>query len=355
MRYLSPIDPHVHLRWGEQPLHPFPAWGLQDAKQAGLAGLIEMPNTIPHLVDATTVQARALYMHEVARQVKYRGNLRLLMGATMRTDCTDNAVCMEMSGQFGTCGIKAYFAATTGTLLIRRQDWLLFWNTLVKMNYQGVVTMHCEEENDPKGFDPRDPRTHSLARSAEGEAACFAEQISLADQAGFRGKMVAAHCSSAQMVEAAFKTPRTSDFSIYLEATWHHLFLNEEDYKIHGNRVKMNPPLRSRKQQEELLECALAGKIDFIGSDHAPHPVAAKDTLKDPASGIPTLPFWPCGIRKLKDAGMNDAGIDTITVYNARNVYGLGSVHCKEVEAEYDPSRWEKYGWNPFSRVDREY
>jgi dihydroorotase len=51
----------------------------------------------------------------------------------------------------------------------------------------------------------------------------------------------------------------------------------------------MNPPLRSQSIQKTMLDLLFNGKIDWIETDHAPHPVSEKSIV----SGIPALSFYP--------------------------------------------------------------
>jgi dihydroorotase len=40
---------------------------------------------------------------------------------------------------------------------------------------------------------------------------------------------------------------------------------------------KVNPPLRDRKTQTDLLRALVDGELDVVASDHAPHPLEAKE------------------------------------------------------------------------------
>ncbi len=136
-----------------------------------------------------------------------------------------------------------------------------------------------------------------------------------------------------------------------VEATFHHLFLNYDDYKIHGNRVKCNPPLRSPAIQEGLLRALERGEFDIIGTDHAPHPLARKDDPEKPASGLPCIPFWPKGIELLRKI-VGHQKTEDMTYRVANTVFRLGLPRV-EVEREYNPELWNSYGYNPFSRIDK--
>jgi dihydroorotase len=68
------------------------------------------------------------------------------------------------------------------------------------------------------------------------------------------------------------------------EVTPHHLLLTEELARGYDSRFKVNPPLR-RNEDVLALRAALAdGTIDIVATDHAPHPIAAKDCAWDEAA-----------------------------------------------------------------------
>lgn len=60
------------------------------------------------------------------------------------------------------------------------------------------------------------------------------------------------------------------------EVAPHHLLLNEEDIPGNDGYYKMNPPLRTKNDQQALIDGLLDGTIDVIATDHAPHSVDEK-------------------------------------------------------------------------------
>lgn len=73
------------------------------------------------------------------------------------------------------------------------------------------------------------------------------------------------------------------------EVTPHHLILNEMHITEDNANYKMNPPLRSEKDQINLLEALHNGTLDMIATDHAPH---ASD---EKAGGFRNAPFGIIG------------------------------------------------------------
>lgn len=72
------------------------------------------------------------------------------------------------------------------------------------------------------------------------------------------------------------------------EVTCHHLLLCDED--VTSTMYKMNPPLRSKQDQEALIEGLLDGTIAMIANDHAPH------TNMEKAQDFDKAPFGIVGL-----------------------------------------------------------
>ena len=58
---------------------------------------------------------------------------------------------------------------------------------------------------------------------------------------------------------------------ITAEVTPHHFTLTEDAITEDDANYKMNPPLRTRKDVDKLIEGLKSGVIDCIATDHAPH------------------------------------------------------------------------------------
>ena len=55
------------------------------------------------------------------------------------------------------------------------------------------------------------------------------------------------------------------------EAAPHHFSLTDQALGTYNTNLKMNPPLRSRKDVESIKEGLKDGTIGMIATDHAPH------------------------------------------------------------------------------------
>ena len=94
------------------------------------------------------------------------------------------------------------------------------------------------------------------------------------------------HMSSAYAVEAV-KAAKSSGADIWAEASPHHFTLTEEAVRLCGAMAKMNPPLRTEKDRQRIIEGLKEGTIDMIATDHAPHSQEEKARpLTEAPSGI---------------------------------------------------------------------
>jgi dihydroorotase len=71
------------------------------------------------------------------------------------------------------------------------------------------------------------------------------------------------------------------------EVCVHHLWFSSSDYSRLGTRIKWNPAIKSKNDQEKLFESLLNDKLDVIATDHAPHTIDEKNNsyFKAPSGG----------------------------------------------------------------------
>ena len=101
--------------------------------------------------------------------------------------------------------------------------------------------------------------------------------------------VVIQHISSGNSVELV-RTAKKLGADIHAEATPHHFTLTEGALLEHGTLAKMNPPLRTEKDRQEIIHGLKDGTIDLIATDHAPHSMEEKNKpLTEAPSGITGL------------------------------------------------------------------
>ncbi len=101
------------------------------------------------------------------------------------------------------------------------------------------------------------------------------------------------HISTIEAVELIQEFNRVSSAKVTSEVTPHHLFFSVDESGVfadgavvHSNRsfFDCNPPLRSERQRNSLIEALRDGLIDMVAGDHAPH------TFEDKKKGAPGMP-----------------------------------------------------------------
>ncbi len=99
------------------------------------------------------------------------------------------------------------------------------------------------------------------------EAAAAAREIEVLRFQG--GRLHFTHVSAAPVV-ALIRGAKKDGLQVTADVTPHYLTLTDADIVTYDASFKMNPPLRSHKDQEALIEGILDGTLDAIATDHAP-------------------------------------------------------------------------------------
>ncbi len=116
------------------------------------------------------------------------------------------------------------------------------------------------------------------------ESISVAQELSLASEIGCQYHIC--HMSTKESVDY-LKLHKSYNSKVSGEVTPHHLTLNEENIKEDDPNYKMNPPLRSKEDQNRLIKALNEGTIEIIATDHAPHSAEDKgNSFKNSAFGI---------------------------------------------------------------------
>ncbi|WP_088343008.1 MULTISPECIES: dihydroorotase [Rhodomicrobium] len=256
------IDSHVHFREpGGEECEDLES-GSRAAVLGGVTAVFDMPNTDPATVNAETL----------ADKVK-RARGRMYCDFAFYPGATPHNIeeLATLERLEGAAGIKVFMGSSTGDLLV--DDPALLRRLLAVVGRR--VAFHCEDEarlNARKGLRREDdPASHSEWR--DPKAAVMATQLllQLAREAGKRIHILHVSTAEEMTLIAANRDLATA------EVTPHHLMLVAPDaYEQLSTRAQMNPPLRGEAERTALWEGLRQGVVDTIGSDHAPHSLAAK-------------------------------------------------------------------------------
>jgi dihydroorotase len=113
-----------------------------------------------------------------------------------------------------------------------------------------------------------------------GEEAIVARDILLAESCGHY--IHCQHLSAAGSVRL-LREARARGVKIGGEVCPHHIALTDESIQNFDTNFKMNPPLRTQRDIDALLEAIADGTIEILASDHAPHAGFEKEVEFDRA------------------------------------------------------------------------
>ena len=175
--------------------------------------------------------------------------------------------------------------------------------------FDGVVAQHAQEPRLTQGAQMNEGVLSGelglAGWPAVAEEAIIARDVLLAQHVGAR--LHICHVSTAGSVDVV-RWAKARGIAVTAEATPHHLLLTEDLATSYDARFKVNPPLR-RDEDVKALRAALAdGTIDIVATDHAPHPIEAKEcTWAEAAFGMVGLESALSVVqRTMVDTGMLD-------------------------------------------------
>jgi len=139
--------------------------------------------------------------------------------------------------------------------------------------------------------------------------------------------VIARQVSTARGFEIVAAAKAQAPASILIEVTPHHLHLDATALAQLGPFAQMLPPLRSKADVAAAQAAAASGVVDFVGSDHAPHALAEKDTA-DPwscPSGTPGLDTLAPAVLDLAAGGIIAyAQVALLLAERPAQAFGLG-------------------------------
>jgi dihydroorotase len=145
--------------------------------------------------------------------------------------------------------------------------------------FDGVIAQHAQEPRLTEGAQLNEGEmAASLGLAgwpAVAEEAIIARDCLLAAYVG--SALHICHVSTAGSVQI-IRWAKSKGWPVTAEVTPHHLLLTDELASGYDPVFKVNPPLRTQADVVELRRALADGTIDCVATDHAPHPVEAKET-----------------------------------------------------------------------------
>jgi dihydroorotase len=278
------IDDQVHFR---EPGMPDKADLFTESRAAvagGITSFMDMPNTIPNAL------SQDLLEDKVARAAKKSvANYSFYLGAS-----NDNLEAIKALDPKAACGVKVFMGASTGNMLVDNPDTLeqIFRHspTLIATHCEDTPTISANEEKYRKQYgDDISFKFHPLIRSEEACVMSSTLAMDLATQHDSRLHVL--HISTKTEADRFSSVP-LKDKKITAEACVHFLAFTDDDYAEKGALIKCNPAIKTAQDQQGIIKGLLEGRLDVIGTDHAPHTWEEKQGSYFTApSGLPLVQY----------------------------------------------------------------
>lgn len=137
---------------------------------------------------------------------------------------------------------------------------------------KGFIISHCEDMSLTDGGVMNEGFRSTVlglkGAPAAAEALMAAREVLLAEALDTHVHI--AHVSCAQTVNI-IRDAKRRGVKVSCETCPHYIAASEDDVDFTNADTKVNPPLRTRKDVEEIIRALCDGTIDCIATDHAPH------------------------------------------------------------------------------------
>ncbi|MBN1338869.1 MAG: dihydroorotase [Bacteroidales bacterium] len=270
-RYVLPgvIDDQVHFR--EPGLtHKGDIYSESRAAVAGgTTSFMDMPNNKPPILTLELLEKK----YKLAAE-KSLANYSFYMGAS-----NENAAEALKADPASVCGIKIFLGSSTGNMLVDNINTL---NTLFSKS-RTLIAVHCEDEGIilrnteifREKYGAKTPmEAHPLIRSSD---ACYkSTKMAVKLASIYNTRLHVLHVSTARELELFDASRPPERKKITAEVCVHHLWFNSSDYARYGSKIKWNPAIKTKEDQEALFNGLLSNKLDMVATDHAPHTLEEK-------------------------------------------------------------------------------
>jgi dihydroorotase len=264
------VDLHTHLREPGREEAETVETAARAAALGGYTAIVAMPNTEP------TCDTASVVAHVYARAEGAASEVAVAGAITVGREGRALAPMAEMAA----LGVTLFTDDGSGV-----QDADLMRRALEYARGLGVtLAQHCEDEGIAAGGVMHEGAVSSFLglRGQPGlaETAMVARDLGLVELTGARLHLLHLSMpSSVRLVDEA----RRRGLPVTCEVAPHHLTLDDGCCATFDPTFKVNPPLRTREDVDELVSLLREGRIDAVATDHAPHAPEAKERTFDDA------------------------------------------------------------------------
>lgn len=261
------VDLHTHLREPGFEQSETVLTGTQAAARGGFTAVFAMANTSPVADTAGVVEQE----------------WRLGLEAGYATVQPIGAVTQGLAGHH--LAELGAMAASKAQVRVFSDDGMCVWDAQLMRraleyvkSFDGVVAQHAQDPRLTEGAQMNEGALSAelglAGWPAVAEESIIARDALLAEHVGSR--LHVCHLSTAGSVDVV-RWAKRRGINLTAEVTPHHLLLTEQEVASYDPRYKVNPPLRRAEDVLALREAVADGTIDIVATDHAPHPLEAKE------------------------------------------------------------------------------
>jgi dihydroorotase len=258
------IDMHVHLREPGFEHAETIETGARAAAAGGFTSICCMPNTLPVNDNATVTS----YIVERAR--KFAVTNVFPIGAITKNSAGEELSAIGSMKAAGVVAISDDGRPVMNARVMRRA-------MEFARSFDLPVIDHCEDLNLSAGGDMHEGyesvRLGLRGIPASSEDVMVARDILLAEATGARFHV--AHISTHNAM-AMVAYAKKHGLPVTCETTPHHFALTDSQMLPYDSNFKMKPPLRTACDAGAVVDGIVAGAVDAIATDHAPHPGSEK-------------------------------------------------------------------------------
>ncbi len=258
------IDLHTHLRDPGLTHKETIITGTNSAAMGGFTTICAMPNTKPVIHNADVVN----YIADKAKDAK--SNV-LSIGAITVDQSGNELADIEGMKKAGICALSEDGKSVLSAKKLKDA-------MLIAKEFDLPVFSHCEDMSLVDGGCINEGVASKLLGlkgiSDDSESAIVARDIVLAESTD--SQLHICHISTKQSIDFV-RDAQKRGVKVTAEACPHHFSLCDEFITAADTNTKMNPPLRSRSNMEEIRKALKEGVISVIATDHAPHTAEEKD------------------------------------------------------------------------------
>lgn len=260
------VDIHVHLREPGQEYKEDIETGTRAAAHGGMTAVCCMPNTNPTIDNGSVVE----YVRARARDA---GKCRVYVSGAC-TKGLKGEILSEM-GDMVAHGAVAFTDDGRGVQSAGMMRRVMDYAT----QFGKTVMSHCQDEalvdKGQVNEGAVSTKLGLLGWPSTGEEIQIQRDIEISRLTGC--PIHIQHLTTGHAVEIV-RRGKADGVKVTCEVTPHHMFLSEDDITdAYNTNMKVNPPLRTKADNQAVIQGVVDGTVDCIVTDHAPHADFEKD------------------------------------------------------------------------------